>query len=250
MYSLSMLKIALELAKDNPPYEDIASKFFEHFLYIADAMNRIGKDNTPLWDEQDSFYYDVLQLPHRESLHIKVRSTVGILPLFAVEMIEQDVVEAFPGFKRRVEWFIQHRPNLTQNIACMEAKGTKRLLSIVNLEKLKKILLKLLDKTEFLSTYSIRSVSKFHEAHPYIFSAGGQEFKLQYEPAESRNGTFGGNSNWRGPIWFPVNYLLVESLQRFHHYLGDEYRVECPTGSGQWMTLADVAIELSHTNLN
>ncbi|MCU0548228.1 MAG: glucosidase [Leptolyngbya sp. Prado105] len=250
MYSLSMLRIALELAKKNPPYEDIASKFFEHFLYIADAMNHIGNGNTPLWDEQDSFYYDLLHLPNQQRLHVKVRSMVGILPLFAVEVLDLEQINAFPGFKRRVDWFIKHRPNLTQNIVCMESKETKRLLSIVNLEKLKKILARLLDQTEFLSPHGIRSVSKFHEAHPYVFSTNGQEFRLQYEPAESRNGTFGGNSNWRGPVWFPINYLLVESLHRFHNYLGDEFQVECPTGSGQLMTLAEIATELSRRLTN
>ena len=250
VYSLSMLKIALELAKENPPYEDIASKFFEHFLYIADAMNHIGGGNTPLWDEQDSFYYDLLHLPDQQSLHVKVRSMVGILPLFAIEVMDLEQMQAFPGFQRRVDWFIKHRPNLTQNIACMEGKGTKRLLSIVNQEKLQKILTKLLDQTEFLSPYGIRSVSKFHEANPYVFFTDGQEFRLQYEPAESRNGTFGGNSNWRGPVWVQMNYLLIESLQKFHCYFGDELQVECPTGSGQQMTLAEVATELSHRFTN
>lgn len=248
LYCLTMLKIALELAKENPPYEDIASKFFEHFLYIADAMNHIGRNRIPLWDEASSFYYDVLHLPDRQSLHLKIRSMLGIIPLFATEVIELEVVDAFSGFRRRVEWFINNRPNLTKNIAYMEAKGTegKRLLSLVNPEKLKKILLKLLDETEFLSACGIRSVSKFHETHPYTFSADGREFRLQYEPAESRSGLFGGNSNWRGPIWFPVNYLLIESLQKFHQYLGNDFRVEYPTGSGEWMTLAEVATDLSH----
>ncbi len=251
-YCLIMLKMALELAEDNPPYEDIASKFFEHFLYIADAMNHIGRNRVALWDEVSSFYYDVVHLPHRQSLHIKVRSMLGIIPLYAVEVIEPEMLEAFPGFRRRVEWFIQHRPNLTQNIADIEAKGVgqRRLLSIVDADKLKKILSKLLDETEFLSAYGIRSVSKFHQAHPYTFSVDGREFRLQYEPAESTDGTFGGNSNWRGPIWFPVNYLLIESLQKFHLYLGDDFKVESPIGSGQWMTLAEVAIELSRRLTN
>ncbi len=247
MYCLNMLAIALELAKDNPPYEDIASKFFEHFLYIADAINQIGENSVPLWDEKDSFYYDVLHLTHGESLHLKLRSMVGIIPLFATEVIEAEVLDAFPGFKRRFEWFINNRPNLTKNLACMEAKGIgeRRLLSIVNPDKLKNILSKLFDEAEFLSPYGTRSVSKFHANHPYTFAADGQQYKVQYEPAESMSGLFGGNSNWRGPIWFPVNYLLVESLQKFHHYLGNDFKVEYPTGSAQSMTLAEVATELS-----
>jgi hypothetical protein len=250
MYCLIMLRIALELAKDNPPYEDIASKFFERFLYIADAMNHIGKNKMPLWDEEDGFYYDVLHLSHYQSLHLKVRSMVGIIPLFAVEVIEPEVLDAFPGFRRRFEWFVQHRPNLTRNIACMEAKGVGRLLSLVNQERLKKILLRLLDETEFLSAYGIRSVSKFHQAHPYTFSAHGREFRLQYEPAESTSGLFGGNSNWRGPVWFPVNYLLIESLQKFHSYLGDDFKVEYPIGSNRWITLTEVATDLSRRLTN
>ena len=201
----------------------------------------------PLWDEKDSFYYDVLHLPHGESLHLKLRSMVGIIPLFAIEVLEAEVMDAFPGFKRRLEWFINNRPNLTKNIACMEEKGIgeKRLLSIVNPDKLKTILSKLLDEAEFLSPYGTRSVSKFHANHPYTFAADGQQYKVQYEPAESMSGLFGGNSNWRGPIWFPVNYLLVESLQKFHQYLGNDFKVEYPTGSGKTITLAEVATDLS-----
>ena len=247
MYCLNMLAIALELALSNPPYEDIASKFFEHFLYIADAINHIGENNVPLWDEKDSFYYDLLHLPHGGSLHLKLRSMVGIIPLFATEVLEAEVLDALPGFRRRFEWFINNRPNLTKNIACMEARGIgeRRLLSIVNSDKLKSILSKLLDEAEFLSFYGTRSVSKYHANHPYIFAADGQQYKVQYEPAESMSGLFGGNSNWRGPIWFPVNYLLIESLQKFHQYLGNDFKVEYPTGSGQFITLAEVATDLS-----
>ncbi len=254
MYCLSMLAIALELAKDNPPYEDIASKFFEHFLHIADATNHIGNTHLSLWDEADSFYYDVLHLPHDDSasahaglrIHLKVRSMVGLIPLFAVETLEAEIFDAFPGFKKRFEWFVNNRPHLTRNIACME-NGTEecRLLALVNPQKLRKILHKMLDETEFLSPYGIRSVSKFHAAHPYTFTVDGYEHRVQYEPAESTTGMFGGNSNWRGPIWFPVNYLIIESLQKFHHYLGDDFKVECPTGSDKLMNLAEVATDLS-----
>ncbi|NJR62360.1 MAG: glucosidase [Cyanobacteria bacterium CRU_2_1] len=247
MYSLNLMTIALELAKENPVYEDIATKFFEHFLYIADAMNKIGADQTSLWDDEDGFYYDVLHLPNDQQVRLKVRSMVGLIPLFAVETLEPEILERLPGFKKRVEWFIQHRPDLRGNVACMEKQGVgaRRLLAIAYREKLRRILEKMLDENEFLSDYGIRSVSKYHAEHPYVFQSSGMEYRVDYEPAESSTGLFGGNSNWRGPIWMPVNYLLIESLQKFHYYLGDDFKVECPTGSGNWMTLWDVANELS-----
>ncbi len=248
MYCLNMLAMALELAKNNPTYEDIASKFFEHFLYIADAMNHIGETNIHLWDDTDQFFYDVLHLPHGERHHLKVRSMVGLVPLFAVETLEQNMLERFPGFRKRFEWFINNRPNLQKNIACLDktGMGASRLLAIVSPEKLKAILQRMLDENEFLSPYGIRSVSKYHADHPYIFEIDGQPHRVDYEPAESTSGMFGGNSNWRGPVWFPMNYLIIESLQKLHRYLGDEFKVECPTGSGQWMNLTEVATELSH----
>lgn len=248
MYCLNMLAMALELAKNNPTYEDIASKFFEHFLYIADAMNHIGETNIHLWDDTDQFFYDVLHLPHGERHHLKVRSMVGLVPLFAVETLEQNMLERFPGFRKRFEWFINNRPNLQKNIACLDktGMGASRLLAIVSPEKLKAILQRMLDENEFLSPYGIRSVSKYHADHPYIFEIDGQPHRVDYEPAESTSGMFGGNSNWRGPVWFPMNYLIIESLQKLHCYLGDEFKVECPTGSGQWMNLTEVATELSH----
>jgi hypothetical protein len=247
MYCLNMLAIALELAKTNSTYEDIASKFFEHFLYIADAMNHIGETQIHLWDDEDKFFYDVLHSPHDERHHLKVRSTVGLVPIFAVEILEPDLLERFPGFKKRFEWFINNRPKLQENIASLtdEGKESKRLLAIVNPEKLKLILQRMLDEGEFLSEYGIRSVSKFHLENPYTFNVDGQQHQVSYEPAESTSGMFGGNSNWRGPIWFPMNYLIIESLQKFHNYLGDDFKVECPTGSGRWMNLAEVATELS-----
>ena len=248
MYCLNMLAMALELAKNNPTYEDIASKFFEHFLYIADAMNHIGETNIHLWDDADEFFYDVLHLPHGERHHLKVRSMVGLVPLFAVETLEQNMLERFPGFRKRFEWFINNRPNLQKNIACLDKPGigASRLLAIISPEKLKPILQRMLDETEFLSPYGIRSVSKYHAENPYIFEIDGQPHRVDYEPAESTSGMFGGNSNWRGPVWFPMNYLIIESLQKLHRYLGDEFKVECPTGSGQWMNLTEVATELSH----
>jgi hypothetical protein len=252
MYCLNMLAIAIELAKDNPIYEDIASKFFEHFLYIANAMNHIGGTNIHLWDDADRFFYDVLHLPNDSRLHLKVRSMVGLVPLFAVETLDQNILEAFPGFRKRFEWFIKNRPYLQQNIASLEEKGnaSRRLLAIVNLDKLRAILQKLLDETEFLSPYGIRSLSKFHACHPYSFEIDGQQHRIEYEPAESTNGMFGGNSNWRGPIWVPMNFLIIESLQKFYKYLGDDFKVECPTGSGQFMNLAEVSTELSRRVTN
>jgi hypothetical protein len=247
MYCLNMLSIALELAKTNSVYEDIASKFFEHYLYIANAMNHIGKMDDSLWNETDGFYYDVLHLPDNRQLEMKVRSLVGLIPLFAVEVLEPETLNQFPSFKKRLEWFIKNRHDLRQNVACMETKGrgARRLLAIVSKEKLQRILQKMLDESEFFSDYGIRAISRYHAEHPYHFQANGMDFCVDYEPAESTSGLFGGNSNWRGPVWFPVNFLLIESLQKFHRYFGDDFQVECPTGSGQMMTLAEVAIELS-----
>ncbi|MEH2317699.1 MGH1-like glycoside hydrolase domain-containing protein [Nostoc sp.] len=246
MYCLNMLAIALELAKTNPVYEDIASKFFEHFLYIADAMNKIGEIEASLWNDSDGFYYDVLHLPERQTT-LKVRSIVGLIPLFAIETIEPDTLKMLPGFKKRLEWFIQNRPDLRQNVACMETKGVgaRRLLAIVSRDKLKSILQKMLDESEFFGPYGIRALSRFHAENPYIFDVNGSQFRVDYEPAESSSGLFGGNCNWRGPVWFPVNFILIESLQKFHYYLGDDFKVECPTGSGKMMTLWEVASELS-----
>ena len=246
MYCLDMLTIALELARENEVYEDIASKFFEHFLYIVDAMNHLGPDGTQLWSEEDGFYYDVLHPPHQEDVHIKVRSIVGLIPLFAVAIIDSETLQKLPNFQKRVNWFMQNRPELSKNVACMEACGidSERLLAIVQPERLRTILEKMLDENEFFSEYGIRSLSRFHAENPYIFHADGEEYRVDYEPAESSSGMFGGNSNWRGPIWFPINHLMIESLQRFHNYLGDDFRVECPTGSGRMMNLWEVALEI------
>lgn len=247
MYSLNMLTIALELAKENSAYEDIASKFFEHFLRIADAMDGIGKTEISLWDEKDGFYYDALHFPDDHQCPMKVRSLVGLIPLFAIATIEQETLDKFPGFKRRLDWFINNRPDLKKNVACMETPGigATRLLAIAYPDKLRRILRPMLDEAEFLSPYGIRSVSKYHESHPYILTVNKQEYRVDYEPAESTIGMFGGNSNWRGPIWFPINYLIIESLQKFHYYLGNDFKVEYPTNSGQMITLEQVATDLS-----
>jgi hypothetical protein len=245
MYSLNMLTIALELAQRNPAYEDVASKFFEHFLYIADAAN--GKDADSLWDEEDGFYYDLLRLPSGEWFRMKVRSMVGIIPLFAMETIDPAVIERLPGFRKRMEWFIRHRPDLCSNIASMTERGMgeRRMLSLVGPRRLRRILEKVLDEEEFLSPYGIRALSRCHARQPYRLRVDAATYEVHYEPGESSTGLFGGNSNWRGPVWFPVNYLLIESLQRFHHYLGEDYKVEYPRGSGEKMDLWEVAAALS-----
>jgi hypothetical protein len=246
MYCLTMLRIAQELAhKVDIIYEDIASKFFEHFLRIAHAMNRLGDGG--LWHNQDGFFYDRIRLPDGESIPMRVHSIVGVIPLFAVDTMESELIDALPGFKQRMEWFIQNRPDLCVNLASLTRHGVerRRLLSVVTRTRLLRVLDRLLDEAEFLSPHGIRSISKFHEAHPYALTVDGQEYRVNYEPAESRTGLFGGNSNWRGPVWFPVNYLLIESLQRFHYYFGEELQVEFPSGSGRRLHLDDVAAELS-----
>jgi hypothetical protein len=247
MYALNMLAIAMELAREDPCYEDVASKFWEHFVYIANAMNHLGHGEIEMWNEEDGFFYDVLHLPGGGHFPLKVRSMVGLIPLFAVETLEPAVIDNLPGFRRRLEWFVNNRPDLTRNLACMRkpGEGERRLLSVVNGDRLRRILRLMLDENEFLSPYGIRALSRYHREHPYTLQVDGHVHRVDYEPAESSTGLFGGNSNWRGPVWFPVNYLLIESLQKFHHYHGDGFLVECPTGSGQMMTLWEVATELS-----
>jgi hypothetical protein len=247
MYSLNLMRIALELAKHNKVYEDIATKFFEHFLHIAEAMNNLGDEGIGLWCDKDEFYYDVLNLPNGQSTPLKVRSMVGLIPLFAVETLEHDLLEALPDFHRRLEWFLNSRPELANLVSRWQERGMgeRHLLSLLRGHRMKALLKRMLDETEFLSDYGVRALSKVHEREPYRFEAGGMTHEVNYWPAESMSGLFGGNSNWRGPIWMPVNYLLIESLQKFHHYYGDDFKVECPTGSGQLKTIADVADELA-----
>ena len=248
MYTLNLLAIALELAGHDQAYEDVASKFWEHFIYIAHAMNHRGSDDDMgLWDETDGFFYDVLKFPDGRKYPMRIRSMVGLIPLFAVETLEPELLERLPDFKRRLEWFIDNRPDLIDNVACMRTGGTaeRRLLSIVDQDQLRRVLKVMLDEQEFLSPYGIRALSVFHREHPYKLSLDGMEYRVDYEPGESSTGLFGGNSNWRGPIWFPVNYLLIESLQKFHYYVGDDFKVEFPSRSGNMLTLWDVAAELS-----
>jgi len=248
MFCLNMLTIALELAGENPSYEDIACKFFEHFIHIAAAINGLGTEEHGLWNETDGLYYDVIHLPGGGCAALKIHSLVGLIPLFAVDSIDSATLAALPEFKRRFGWFIRNRPDLIKDCAEMEKQGIggRRLMSIVDAHKLRCILHNMLDEKKFLGPYGIRSVSKLHADHPYVFEAGGRHFSLAYEPAESTTGLFGGNSNWRGPIWFPINFLLIETLQKFHYYLGDSFKVECPVGSGRQMTLWEVSTELSN----
>ena len=247
MYSLTMLVIAFELAKEDPAYEDVASKFFEHFVYIVDAMNNRGGKDIELWDEEDGFYYDVLNLSDSRHVFMKVRSMVGLIPLFAVQTLEPEIVNRFPGFKARMQWFLDFHPN-TVNLmdTCRSSEqGVRRLLSIPTRERLLRVLKYMLDENEFLSPHGIRALSKYHEAHPYSLKLDGHTHSVDYEPAESTTGLFGGNSNWRGPVWFPVNFLIIESLQKYHYYYGDDFKVECPTGSGNMLTLWEVARMIS-----
>ena len=247
-YCATMLSISLELARDDAAYEDIASKFFEHFVAITDAMNCLG--GTGLWDDQDGFYYDQLKVGG-DTHRLRIRSIVGIIPLFAVEVLEEDLLLQLPGFRKRMEWFLTHRQDLARQISYLESESNDgrphnhRLLAIPSRKRLQHVLKYVLDESEFLSSHGVRALSKVHEANPYSFWVGGEEHRVEYVPAESTTGLFGGNSNWRGPIWFPVNYLLIEALERYHYFYGDSFKVECPVGSGKMMNLQQVSDELS-----
>ena len=246
-YCATMLAMALELAHEDPTYEDIASKFFEHFVAITDAMNCMG--GSGLWDEEDGFYYDQAHFGS-ETHRLKIRSIVGIIPLFAVEVLEEDILTERPGFQKRMEWFLKNRTDLARQISYMEKESDdgsihhRRMLAIPSRERLERVLRYVLDENEFLSPYGVRALSRVHADRPYVCTLGGEETRVEYTPAESTSNMFGGNSNWRGPIWFPVNYLLIESLERYHYFYGDTFKIECPTGSGNWMTLDQVAGEL------
>jgi hypothetical protein len=247
MYALNLMRIALELAQHNNVYEDVATKFFEHFLHIAEAMSQFGADSGGLWDDVDKFYYDVLHTPDGRTTPLKVRSMVGLIPLFAVETLEPELLERVPEFAARLEWFLSYRPDLAQLVSHWDqpGRGKRRLLSLLRGHRMKKLLNRMLDESEFLSDYGVRAISKVHERDPYVFKVNGMDLFVRYLPAESDSGLFGGNSNWRGPIWFPVNFLIIESLQKFHHYYGDDFLVECPTGSGQLRTIDHVADEIA-----
>jgi hypothetical protein len=246
MYCLNLMTIALELARENPAYEDVASKFLEHFVYIARAMNNIAGQGIKLWDETDGFFYDVVHPRRGRPFPVRVRSMVGLIPLFAVETLDSELVDSLPAFKRRLQWFIEQQPEFADFIETRTTETSiRRFLSLVSHHRLRRVLARMLDEGEFLSSYGIRSLSRVHREHPYVLRLNGAEYRVNYEPAESQTGWFGGNSNWRGPIWFPLNYLIVESLQKFHDFLGNGFRVECPTGSGRRMNLQDVSVELS-----
>jgi hypothetical protein len=247
MYALNLMTMALELARTDPAYEDVATKFFEHFMYIAHAMNNMAGQGIELWDPEDEFPYDVLHFGDHRNLRLKVRSMVGLIPLFAVETIDHDLLKALPRFRRRMEWFLIHRPDLARLVSRwhIPGAGDRHLLALMRGHRMKRILRRMLDPQEFLSDYGVRSLSKYHQRHPYHLRLDGQEYQVGYEPAESQSGLFGGNSNWRGPIWFPVNFLIIEALQKFHHYYSDDFKVECPTGSGRFLTLWEVSQELS-----
>ncbi len=246
MFSLDMLAIALELAREESCFEDLAVKFFEHFVHIAGALNDIGGTGTSLWNEEDGFYYDVLRLPDGTARPLRVRSLVGLIPLLAVATIEPDVVAALPQFRAAMEWFLAERPELACLVADWDRPGAggRHLLALCTPERVQRVAKHLFDPAEFWSDHGIRSLSRYHLAHPYVFTVNGVDYSVDYEPAESTSGRFGGNSNWRGPVWFPINFLMVEALQRFHHYLGPGVTIECPTGSGNQLTLWEVAAEL------
>ena len=246
MYTLNLLRIALELGRDDRVYEDVALKFFEHFLFIADAMENLSNDGTGLWDDADQFYYDVLELPGGDRLPLKARSMVGLIPLFAVEVHDYQFQTELPEFGRHARWFVEHRPDLARLISRWQVpnQGDQFLLSLLRGHRLKGLLRRALDESEFLSAYGVRSLSKYHAENPFVFSREGLEHRVAYEPGESTSDLFGGNSNWRGPVWIPVNYLLIESLYEFHRYYGDDFKVEFPVESGRWATLTEVADEL------
>lgn len=246
MYCLNMLVMALELAQTRPAYEDMATKFFEHFIYIADAINKkCGRQG--LWNKEDGFYYDIIHCPGGEHIPLEIRSFVGLIPLFAVEVLEPEVLDSLPRFKRRMNWFIDNRPHLVENVAPLTELGKDghRLLSIVSREKLKRVAAHMLDEEKFLSPWGLRSLSKEHDQNPFTFSVDGRRYTVAYEPAESTSGLFGGNSNWRGPVWFPINYLMVESLQKYHRYYQDSLKLEFPHGSGRMSSLSGVAGDIA-----
>jgi hypothetical protein len=247
MYCLNLLAIALELAVESPSYQDVANKFFEHFLLISKAMTDAADDGPRMWNEEDGFFYDILRMHGDGYVPMRVRSMVGLIPIFAVATIEESMLERFPAFVKRAEWFISNRPELAGRMEAVTAgTGKRRLLSILDRSRLARVLARVLDETEFLSPHGVQALSRIHRAEPYEVELAGSKHRVDYEPGESSTRLFGGNSNWRGPVWFPVNYLMIEALQTYHHYYGDSFRIECPTGSGRYMTLWEVASELSY----
>jgi len=251
MFTLNMLRMSLELAKENPTYQSLATKFFEHFLYIAGAIANVDNEGINMWDEEDEFFYDVLHLPDNRRIKMKVRSMVGLIPLFAVEVLDEEVFKSMPEFTMRLEWFLKNRPDLASLISRWGEKGKneRHLLSLLRGHRMKCLLKRMLDEKEFLSDFGIRALSKQH-SNPYTLHANGKEFSVKYAPGESDSTLFGGNSNWRGPVWFPPNYLIIESLQRFYHYYGDDFKIEHPTGSGNMLTLKEISRDISSRMVN
>jgi hypothetical protein len=247
MYTLNMLRIACEIAIERPSYQDMASKFFEHFLYIAEAINRDLDEGFGLWDQEDQFYYDKVNTPQGDTLFMKIRSLVGLIPLAAVEVLDEEMLNKLPDFKRRVEWVLNNRPDLASLISRWHepGKGETHLLSLLRGHRMKMVLKRMFDESEFLSDYGIRSMSKYHEEHPFTFNLHGEHLSAKYVAGESDLAIMGGNSNWRGPVWFPLNYLLVDSLMKFYSYYGDDYEVEYPTNSGNIMSIQDAANKIS-----
>jgi len=252
MYTLNMLRIACEISLERPSYQDMASKFFEHFLHIAAAMKNLGGQGLSLWDEEDQFYYDALHTPDGNSMLLKIRSMVGLIPLFAVEILDEELLSRLPDFKRRVEWVLTNRPDLASLISRWHepGKGATHLMSLLRGHRMKMLLKRMFDETEFLSDYGIRALSKYHEQQPYEFNLNGEVFSVKYVAAESETSLFGGNSNWRGPVWFPLNYVIVDSLLKFYNYYGDEFEIEYPTHSGQIMSIKEATVRLAERLVN
>jgi len=248
MFCQNMLEIALELALHDPIFEEMALKFVEHFLWIASAMDRIGEQHDEMWDEEDGFFYDLLRFPDGSATRLKVRSLVGLLPLCATTFYDKEVVDKFPKLRERVLRRIRRMPELMATIHPPDKPGVagRHLLAILDENKLRRVLSRMLDENEFLGDYGIRSISRYHKEHPYMFNVHGEEYKVEYMPAESNSGLFGGNSNWRGPVWFPTNALIIRALLHFYKYYGDDFTVECPTGSGKQMNLYQVSEEIAN----
>ena len=251
-FAKSMLSTALLLAERNPDYEDVASKFWEHYIYIANAMNSRTDPTKSLWDEQDGFFYDQLISPDHETMLIRARTMVGFVPMFGASTVPVNTFDRYPDFQRRREWFVQHRPDLVESVEPMLVPGpTNRLiLGLVRPDQLRRMLGYMLDENEFFSPYGVRAVSRYHLEHPLVLQLGGKEYRLDYEPGESTTDLFGGNSNWRGPIWMPMNVLILLSLEEYYRHYGDDFKVECPTGSGQMKNLKEVGEELARRLAN
>jgi hypothetical protein len=246
MYSLNMLRIAIELAQEDEAYQDIATKFFEHFLMIGGAMTNLGGEGLGLWDDQDNFFYDWLIKANGEATPLRLRSMVGLIPMFAVEVTDDSLFQKMPLFTKRAAWYLRYRPKLAALVSRWYAPGAgdTHLLAITRAFRFSKLLERVLDPEEFLSAYGVRAMSRYHRQHPYVFSSDGFRSEVKYVPAESDSDLFGGNSNWRGPVWMPMNYLIIESLGKFHRFFGEGFKVECPVGSGRMLTLREIADEL------